>query len=457
MKMNNNSNKYKLLRKKFPFFIYENFTTLINSDGLKIEFCFNLSDKYFFKPVINIPNKEFYQFKNYIQKDLFENIIFNIGMIELISYWKCACPPLIIIKPYILDEEQISWWKKIYFHGLGEFFYLNSIEAEIDDFVKIKSDSEKKINALEFKTNNSVIVPIGGGKDSVVTLEILSKNKMDVLPMIINPNKATLGTIETAGFSRKNIIEVQRTIAPKLLELNDEGFLNGHTPFSALLAFVSLLTAFLTDSKNIALSNESSANEPTLKNSKVNHQYSKSFEFETDFRNYVKKFISPDFNYFSFLRPLNELQIAKLFSGFLQYFNVFRSCNVGSKTNQWCGKCPKCLFVYIILSPFVSQNKLVEIFGKNLFEDEGLMLFFNQLIGKEKLKPFECVGTVDEVNLALSSAIKKYDTQKLPYLLKYYSKLEQFEQTKNIDINVLLKNFNDKNHLGGEFEELLKS
>ena len=457
MKMNNNSNKYKLLRKKFPFFIYENFTTLINSDGLKIEFCFNLSDKYFFKPVINIPNKEFYQFKNYIQKDLFENIIFNIGMIELISYWKCACPPLIIIKPYILDEEQISWWKKIYFHGLGEFFYLNSIEAEIDDFVKIKSDSEKKINALEFKTNNSVIVPIGGGKDSVVTLEILSKNKMDVLPMIINPNKATLGTIETAGFSRKNIIEVQRTISPKLLELNDEGFLNGHTPFSALLAFVSLLTAFLTGRKNIALSNESSANEPTLKNSKVNHQYSKSFEFETDFRNYVKKFISPDFNYFSFLRPLNELQIAKLFSGFPQYFNVFRSCNAGSKTNQWCGKCPKCLFVYIILSPFVSQNKLVEIFGKNLFEDEELMLYFNQLIGKEKLKPFECVGTVDEVNLALSSAIKKYDTQKLPYLLKYYSKLEQFEQTKNIDINVLLKNFNDKNHLGGEFEELLKS
>jgi len=455
--MNNNSNKYKLLRNKFPFFIYESFTTSINSDGLKIEFCFNLSDKYFFKPVINIPNKEFYQFKNCIQKNVFENIIFNIGMIELISYWKCACPPLIIIKPYFLDDEQISWWKKIYFHGLGEFFYLNSIDAEIDDFVKIKSESEKKINALEFKTYDSVIVPIGGGKDSVVTLEIFSKNKMDVLPMIINPNKATLGTIEIAGFSRKSIIEVQRTIFPKLLELNDEGFLNGHTPFSALLAFVSLLTAFLTGRKNIALSNESSANEPTLKNSKVNHQYSKSFEFETDFRNYVKKFISPDFNYFSFLRPLNELQIAKLFSGFSQYFNVFRSCNVGSKTNQWCGKCPKCLFVYIILSPFVSQKKLIEIFGKNLFEDEELMLYFNQLIGKEKLKPFECVGTVDEVNLALGSAIKKYDSQNLPYLLKYYLKLEQFEQTKNIDINVLLGNFNDKNHLDREFEEFIKS
>ena len=67
-----------------------------------------------------------------------------------------------------------------------------------------------------------------------------------------------------------------------MLQLNSEGYINGHTPFSAIVAFSSVLTAALNGQKYITLSNENSANESTVKDSKVNHQYSKSYEFELD-------------------------------------------------------------------------------------------------------------------------------------------------------------------------------
>ena len=131
--------------------------------------------------------------------------------------------------------------------------------------------------------------PIGGGKDSVVTLELLRNSSMEILPLIINPRGATLNSIEKGGFSQKSYIKIRRTIDKHLLELNDKGYLNGHTPFSAMLAFVSLFSSLMTNTPNIALSNENSANESTVKGEDINHQYSKSLEFEEDFRSYVRE------------------------------------------------------------------------------------------------------------------------------------------------------------------------
>ncbi|RLD56045.1 MAG: hypothetical protein DRJ05_11950, partial [Bacteroidetes bacterium] len=208
--------------------------------------------------------------------------------------------------------------------------------------------------------------------------------------------------------------------------------------------------------KHIALSNEASANEATEIESGVNHQYSKSLEFEEDFRWYVKNYISADLNYFSFLRPLSELQIAKLFSGFPKYFPVFKSCNVGSKTDIWCGACPKCLFVNIILSPFISLQQRVAVFGKDLFEDMQLKKYLDELTGISDVKPFECVGTLDEVNLALAATIKKYDGNKLPALLDHYVKNKLFEEYRDSDLNLELKKLEEGHCLTDEFLEILK-
>ena len=415
-----NLEKYNKLRKKYPTFCYKSFNYSITSDGMVLTFCFSIGDDIVFTPTISIPQRKFYRWDN-LDKSQLDILVFNIGMIELISYWKCTCSPTIVVKPYVLSNEQIVFWRKLYYNGLSEFFYINGIDATIDDFVTISAVSENVLNKTSFDTDDVFIVPIGGGKDSVVTLELLSQSGKDICPMIINPRGATVECARIAGYGRDEFIEVKRAIDSRLLELNSQGYLNGHTPFSAMLAFHSLLVAALTGRKHIALSNESSANESTIVGTNVNHQYSKSLEFENDFRKYVSDYITNDINYFSFLRPLSELQIAMLFAKNDKYFGAFKSCNVGSKTDIWCGNCPKCLFAYIILSPFIEPELLNRIFGKPMLDDPSLQLYFDQLIGIMPTKPFECVGTVDEVNTALVMTIERYySAYELPYLLKGY-------------------------------------
>ena len=441
---------FKQLRNKYSSFIFDDFSVSSDNDTVKVRFDFWVDDLFHFSPTLTIPENRF--ISNELSNSDLDTLAFHLGMIELISYWKAACPAKIIIRPFKLSGKQINWWKKLYFNGLGEFFYTNGIETTQDDFVEIISESKKDFLPVEVPLNDKVLVPVGGGKDSVVTLELLKK-EFDIIPLILNPRKATTGTIEVAGFGRDGFFRIQRTIDPLLLKLNERGFLNGHTPFSAMLAFVTLFASAMTGARHIALSNESSANEPTESDSGVNHQYSKSYEFEADFREYVKQYISGDINYFSFLRPLSELQIAGLFSQFENYHPVFRSCNAGSKTDSWCGKCPKCLFTAIILSPFLNRQKIVNIFNADILNDGALQPVFDELTGVTPVKPFECVGTVDEVNAAIIRVINISDD--LPSLIAKYKAGDLYKYYGNTDFDGLLTDFNKEHFLNEEFEKIL--
>jgi hypothetical protein len=105
-----------------------------------------------------------------------------------------------------------------------------------------------------------------------------------------------------AGFDTlEQIFIIEREIDPLLLKVNAKGYLNGHTPFSAMLAFYTVLAAHLTQTRDIALSNESSANEATIVGTEINHQYSKSLEFERDFQDYVAHFMNDCAHYYSHL------------------------------------------------------------------------------------------------------------------------------------------------------------
>ncbi len=441
--MEQNHNKYLNLRKEYPFFEYQSYSFLIDNQILEAEFVFNISDIYSFRPTIKIPARDFYKWDN-LQKSDLENLIFHIGMVEMVSYWKATCSPKVIIRPHQIDEEQVSWWKKLYYYGLGEFFYLNGIETTFEEFMDIQSKGDLLKTVDKELNNQNIIVPVGGGKDSVVTLEVLKESHLNIIPMSLNPRDAIKRTIASAGFDFDDSIVVERKLDPLLLELNEKGYLNGHTPFSALLAFVNMLVAIGAGTKQIALSNENSASQSTIPGTKINHQYSKSIEFEEDFRWYVKKYIHPEVEYFSFLRPLNELQIAKLFSSFPWHFKSFRSCNVGSKTDEWCGKCPKCLFTDIMLSPFLSETQRFTIFHKNILNDPELELIFDELTGIADIKPFECVGMPEEVRAALFALANKLDKTAYPYLLKKildYDKPGAWQE----NFNSLLKQF-DNNH-----------
>ncbi len=413
--MPNRQKDFLKYRDLHPTFIYENFEYTINNKEVIVRFVFILegislanSSLIRFEPTLHLPlpssiNKEDFQV------EILENLLFHMGMVELISYWKAACPSKVIIKPYSLDEHQIRFWKKLYWNGLGEFFYVNEIETTLDDFMQISSTSDRSVRANFSPLEERIIVPIGGGKDSAVSLELLKASGHELYPFIINPRGASLNTVKQSGISESNLLVAKRSIDKTLLRLNEQGYLNGHTPFSAMLAFTSLLQAYLTRSKYIALSNESSANEASVPGSHVNHQYSKTYEFEADFRSYYKKYISPEIEYFSFLRPLSELQIACLFAQLDKHHFSFRSCNVGSKTDSWCGNCSKCLFTYIMLAPFLPEQKLTAMLGENLIAKSSLAPVLKELQGLTATKPFECVGTVDEVNLALYQAIQHND------------------------------------------------
>lgn len=433
--MKNNSTKYAELRERYPEFLYEAFHHEWTAEGLRLWFDFRMGDVVFHPEAL-------FEARPFLSRDVptqvLDRMVFDIGMIELISYWKCACPPTVKVLCGALTDEQTAFWRKLYWNGLGEFFYTNGISESQEGFLQVESEKRKvesvsaaaNLSTLHSPLSTSYLVPIGGGKDSVVTLELLRRAGKTIRPLIMNPRGATRECARVAGFPLEEVLVIRRKIDPTLLDLNAKGYLNGHTPFSAMLAFYTRLASALSGIPNVALSNESSANESTVKGSYVNHQYSKSLEFEDDFRAY-----SPSFNYFSFLRPLSELQIAMLFSRFTAYHDVFRSCNVGSKEDIWCGHCAKCLFAYIILSPFIAPERLNAIFGKSMLDDTTLDLEFRQLLGLAETKPFECVGTVSEVRQALQMAVERWYKDRRPKLvqLEKLDKLEKLEKLVQLD------------------------
>lgn len=442
LKRLDNQVKFEELRSRFSTFVFESQEWCVKDGALSVRFSFCLDDRYRFQPTLTISAHRFVDWHRLSEQEM-ETLVFHIGMVELISYWKIACPRQVLIQLYSLTDRQIAFWKKLYYNGLGEFLYLNSIDCSETDLMNIVAVSGKPFAKVMSQLEERVLIPVGGGKDSVVTLELL-RNDLPCRPLIVNPRGATTNCASTAGFSLEECLIVTRTLDPTMLRLNKEGYLNGHTPFSALLAFIAVLCGFGSASHYIALSNESSANESTVVGTNINHQYSKSVEFEADFRQYVAENINDKIQYFSFLRPLSELQIAMLFSRFEAYHSVFRSCNAGSKTDSWCGACPKCLFTWLILSPFLSQEKLVQIFGKNLLSDSTLQPVFDALSGVTPVKPFECVGTVEEV-CACARSVKDVSGTLLDKVPKTSASVAE-----------LLQRFNAQHFLPDVFVQFLK-
>jgi len=271
------------------------------------------------------------------------------------------------------------------------------------------------------------LITVGGGKDSIVTLEALSSMHDKNLCMQFNrdlypENRAALDGIRLAGYSLDQVCNFNLTIDKLVLELNQTGqFFNGHVPFSGMLAFACAIICYLNNLECIVVSNEASANEGNIAGTTINHQYSKSYEFEKDFEAYLQSYLCEKIHYFSLLRCMNEFQIVQKFIKNPIYLKVFRSCNVGTKSNSWCGHCAKCLYVYIMLYPFVAKDKLKEIFGRDLLDDEDMGPIFYSLINPDTTKPFECVGTREEINYAIKLAIEDENAPKpLPKLLEWY-------------------------------------
>ena len=439
-------------------FIYHDYKIREDEEKIYFEYDFEIEGLTKFSPKYEILKKDFRW--QHLKSNVLKNLVFHLGLVESISYYKATCSKEFYISCGYLNAEQAKWFQKLFYLGLGEFRYQNKITTSEEDFVKFISlgkSLELEEDIVNIEVQNGVLIPVGGGKDSNVTLELLKNEFENIHPFLINGKEVSYQCIETAGFSREEIVEVNRILDKKIIELNQKGYLNGHTPFSAMVAFLSYTVAFMKGTRYIALSNENSANESNVAGENINHQYSKSLEFENDFRLYCQKYLrAGNAEYFSFLRPISELQIANLFARYPQYHKIFKSCNVGSKQKPWiwCGNCPKCLFVYTILSPFLEKEELIEIFGKDLFEKEELKDTFVELCGFGEIKPFECVGTYSEVRYSVSKSIQKdlEKGKKLPYLLNEYHEnyvLEDISEDR-------LKEYSPENNLPEKFARILK-
>ncbi len=372
-----------------------------------VHFTFSFDEKIYFQESIDF----------WIKVDTnIDNLLTNLSIALWISYFKLY-PFANFNFPVNLSKEQLNFWMKFYINWLWEFFYTNNIDPNIH-FINWKNNFKKyKVNIESYKA----LLLWWWGKDSIVSYSFI-KNRYDFTPFVVwKLDKIKKDTIKITW---KKEILVKRQIDPKLFEYN-KTYYNGHVPITWIISFISLISAKLYNYGYIFTSNEKSAWEEntTWKWIKINHQYSKSKEFEDDFNDYNKNFIEW-VTYKSLLSNLYEIDIAKYFSKLEEFFPYFSSCNRNftiSKSGiskRWCGECEKCAFVYLILSPYIEQEKLEKIFGKNLFEDENLLWIYKKLIWKENIKPFECVWTYKESAKALKEVLKKYEWKKLPHILK---------------------------------------
>lgn len=446
---------FEKFRSDYPEFIYRSFELTENDEDILIKYNFEIKGLSEFSPEWKIRKKS----PESITDDVkLRKLVFSLGMVELVSYWKITCSPSVKVLCGHLDDTQKKWWKKQYFNGLGEFFYRNGIAADFDTFMNIESSGMEERGKEYNRSLNGCLIPVGGGKDSIVTLSLLRDMRKESCCYLINRRESIYEEAYTAGYSENDVVLSRRTLDKNMILLNSEGFLNGHTPFSAIVAFSAVIAAYINGKKYVVLSNEASANESTVKGSDVNHQYSKSFDFENDFVNYEKEYIGCGVFYFSLLRPLSEFQIARYFAKQKPFHKLFRSCNVGSKTDSWCGNCSKCLFVFLILSPFIPHCELCEILGNDMTDREDMLETFRQLIGMADEKPFECVGSREEINFSVTEAIENMEKngETLPYLFSYYKTTELYKEYSSRK-NPLYTYYNTVNNLPEQFAGIVKS
>jgi len=250
------------------------------------------------------------------------------------------------------------------------------------------------------------LVPIGGGKDSLVTVEMLKRVGEPATAVWVGDSALIGACAQRTGLPMLNI---QRRLAPELFEYNRLGAWNGHIPVTAINSAILICAAILYGFDAIVFSNERSASAATLEyeGQAVNHQWSKSLEFERLLREYANSHITPDLDYFSLLRPWSELAVTREFARCTLYDDVFSSCNRNFRiraerpADRWCGQCPKCHFVFLALAPFLAKPRLLAIFGRNLLDDAALAAGFDALLEYRDHKPFECVGEGRESRAAM--------------------------------------------------------
>ena len=332
-----------------------------------------------------------------------------------ISYYKTFLPAT-IDHAYSMTSAEADFWNNVFKNGLGEFLYKNGFNSDklakfSEQTGTIKPDVDDDIRWQE-----TALLGIGGGKDSIVAGELLKKLAILTTGFVLATGENKGQAQAVADTMQIEMLGIERRIDPQLLELNKlQSAYNGHVPISLIFALVGCLSAVMKGSKYVVVANESSASIPQVEHdgTPVNHQWSKSLEFEKSFQNFVHSNISENLDYFSLIRPLTSIAVAKLFAQYPNYFEVFTSDNSLFKIDsgerdhpRWSHESPKSLSSYILLSPWMSDEDVHKTFGYEFLDDFNLNNLFLGLLGKTETPILDCVGTPSELRLCLSMLFK---------------------------------------------------
>ena len=335
-----------------------------------------------------------------------------LHLITGVSYYKAAVPEQIQIESYTIDADTAALLELIYVNGLGEFAYRNGLN--LHGRFRFPHAPEKASPAAPVVgLREHALVAIGGGKDSLVSIEALRTLGVAQTVTWIGGSQLIKACAERTGLPTLNI---GRALAPQLFDYNRDGAWNGHIPVTVLNSAIMVFAALLHDVDQVVFSNERSASygsiirtDDGVGTTEVNHQWSKGWACESAFGEHVTRHIAADLQYYSLLRPMSELAVARQFARSDRYDAHFSSCNrnfhiLGERpANRWCGVCPKCHFVFLALAPFMSKPRLVGIFGRNLLDDPGQTAGYDALLEYQDHKPFECVGEGRESRAAMAA------------------------------------------------------
>jgi len=324
-----------------------------------------------------------------------------LSVVASTSYFKARLPETVRVSGAMGEAAQ-TLIRAVFREGLAEFAFRNGLEP-IEPSFEFEGDAESEPIGLPGAVG--WLVAVGGGKDSVVAMEMLKQAGQSATAACVGSYEPVR---ECAAIAGLELIEIERRLAPELAQWNEAGAPNGHVPVTAIHSLILLIQAVLSNKRGVVMANERSADEPTRVDEDgraVNHQYSKSFAFERGLRAWLSEEVGTAPEYFSLLRPLSELEVCRRFAGMPEYHRAFVSCNAAyrrdpeQRASRWCGDCAKCRFVFLGLGPFMRKDDLVEIFGRDLLSDESQLPGFLDLLSAEE-KPFECVGTRAEVRAA---------------------------------------------------------
>jgi len=372
----------------------------------------------------------------------FEAALDVLHLIAGISYYKAGMPPQIRVESIALDASTAAFLDELYRHGLGEFAYQNKLDLR--ERIRFPVAAAAAPQAPRLSLPRRTLVPIGGGKDSLVSVGLLAAADEDATAVWVGNSPLIAACAARTGLP---LLNLRRGLSPMLFEYNKAGAYNGHVPVTAINSAIIAAAAILYGYDAIAFSNERSASSATLEydGQPVNHQWSKGWAFEQAFGDLLHARVAADLDYFSLLRPLSELAVAARFTRSMRYDDVFSSCNRNFRIlgpqpiDRWCGQCPKCHFVFLALAPFMPKPRLLAIFGRNLLDDPSLAAGFDALLEYQEHKPFECVGEGIESRAALAALAERAEWREDALVARFAEEiLPQLDRT-DLDLDALLK------------------